>query len=263
MEELLGSLSENKVNQNINVNKFEQSISYVYAKKEFKECYEDLFKKKPKSSINSLSSLSSCGNLSTDDSIYYSEDAFIYLMAYIRYPTISLHSKDNLTRLLSDFRKDLVNDEHSFQIKKMNKTQKQTLQNKLLSGEPFQTVDDTTLSYFSHILKVNIVLITNGNISKGILCKDEGFDTILITDIKNTGKYKMLQIHGKPVCSWTEAKFYIFEKRWLESTFIDMYSVSELHTIAQKLDIHLYTEKDGKKTRLLKEQIKVEIAKKI
>ena len=263
MDELVLRIGESKVNQVITTNEYEQSVNYDYTSQEDGDHYDDLFKKRSKSSSTSLTSLASQSNISLEDTIFYNEDPLMYIMLYLKNPTVSIHSKDSIPRLLSDFRKTLTNDSNSFEIKKMSKLHKQQLQNKILSGQSIKDIDESLLNYFSHYLKINLVVVTKEKVYKWILCNDDGFDSVLITNWNAQGHFRLVQVDNRTSNSWSNIKKYIFEKRWFDSQFLEVLSVIEIRYLAEKMGIELYKNLNGKKTKLLKEELKIEIVKKI
>lgn len=266
LEYLFTHLGENKITQEIKINHFEQSTHYQYCH-DYETFYEDLLKKRNKSiSSTSLTSLSSASNLvDKGDVIYYVDDPFMYLMYYIKNPSVSLMSKDVVQHLLREYRKTLYEDEQSFSIKKLTKSNKQMLLNMLSSGDKIDVINEVIINYFSHFLKINIVVIVKSTLMKAIFCNEDNFDTVVIKDTYGRGMFKLLE-HGENklyVISWREAKIYLIDKKFVDKRFVDNMSVIELRAIAVNMDISISKLVNGKSYKLLKDELKIEILKKI
>jgi hypothetical protein len=265
MDYLLNNISENKVTQVIQVNEFEQNIDYELPIYTNETMYEDLLKRRaPSTSLTSISSrVSSSGNL-TEDNLFYIEDPFMFIMCYIKNPCIGIYSKDRIPRVLNQFRKNIIDDDNHFNIKKLTKSHKQILTNSFASGEVISTISEPLLNFFSHFLKTNIIVIKNKEIFKGILCNEDSFDTIIIIDKHGRGHYRLALFKGKHAIPWCEMKEFIFENKYFDQKLLDMCGVAELRTLAEKLDIKIVKEdENGKKIKLLKEELKTELIKKI
>lgn len=264
LDYLFAHLGENKVTQEILSNRFEQSTSYRYSK-ENDMFYEDLTKKRNKS-LPSYSSSSGCNLAEMGKSIYNVSDPFMYLMYYIKTPSISLMSKDVVQQTLKDYRKSICEDDQSFLIKKLTKTNKQKLLNLLSSEQPLKEIDEIILNYFSHILKVNIVVVIKSALMKAVLCNEDNFDTVVIRDPSGRGMFKLIEHgeHNDYVLSWKDAKTYLIEKKLIDRRFIESLTVSELRTVASQFEIPISRKNDeGKVCKLLKDDLKIEILKKI
>ena len=264
MDYLFDNLGDNKVTQVIQTNKFEQSINYISEQRN-EELYEDLLKKKiPRSaSTTSMGSrISSVDNLS-DDNIFYQEDAFMFIMCYVKTPSIGIYSKDRFPKILSQFRKGILEDENVFKIKKITKTDKLRLIKVIESANIISNIDDVILNFFAHFLKVNIVVILKTTILRGVLCNEDSFDTIIITDKKDSGRYRLNIKNGQHICSWIEAKQYLIINNHVDKKLLELCSVIELRNLAEKMNIDIYKNENGKRTKVLKEELKNEILKKI
>jgi hypothetical protein len=264
MDYLINNIGENKVTQVVQANEFEQMIDYELPKFTHENMYEDLLKKRVQSaSMTSISSrVSSSGNL-TEDNIFYPEDPFIFAMCYIKTPSIGIYSKDRIPRVLNQFRKSIVDDEKSFNIKKLTKLQKQNLSNLFSSGEIVSNITEILLNFFSHYLKTNLIVVKNKEIFRNILCNEDSFDTAIIIDKYGRGHYRLGIFKGRHVITWSEMKEYIFENKYIDAKLLDICGVADLRLLAEKLDIPLFKEENGKKSKLLKEDLKIEIIKKI
>ena len=263
MEVIISNLGDNRVSQCIATNMYEQTTEYQYNKPV--EClYEDLFKKRSRSvSTTSLQSISSNKNVCDIEFVKFGEDSFVYLMYYIKDPSISLSSKDVIPRNLKDFRNALANDDKTFAIKKMSKLSKQKIMNTLLSSEPIRQVDEALLSYFSHYLKANIILLKSDSIIKSCICIEDNFDTVIIDDKRDKGLYKMVMVSNNYSLSWKEAKDYMFSHGIYDKTILDTLNAVEMRALAQKLNIPVVKEVEGKKHKVLKDDLRMLIANKI
>ena len=294
MDTLIMNLGQNKVIQTIAANEYEQRPDYRYSRGPV--FYEDLFKKKNKSfaSLPSNQSIASTGTLTSASSnveyIHNPYDPFIYILYYVKNPTVSLYSKESLPKLLRDFRNALAEDDKLFAIKKMTKMQKQGIINALSAPGNFVAVDDAFINFASHYLKANVIVLgTASNAlndpntksqekrsrmqirARTLICADDGFDTVVITsrDTKDSKgidgtTYKMISIAGKHVVTLEDAKKYMFDRGIYDKKVLDILSVAELRALAEKLGIPTVKESStGKKVRVLKDDLKTEIANKI
>jgi hypothetical protein len=261
MDYLFENLGENRVTQVVNTNAFEQTTDYNYSKTEH-EFFEDLFRKRPKVSSGSLSSIPSCSNFE-NEFICHTNDTFMYLMCFIKTPAISLHTKDVIPRYLVDFRKEITEDEKSYNIKKLTKVNKVRLISLFSSSEPIYNVDNDVLLYFSHYLKVNVIVVVKTHLQKSILCNEDSFDSVIIIDKHGKGSYRMVLADGSHIMTWGKAKDYLFERQLFDQKFIEMLGVTDLRNIALKRGISIYKDENGKKVKLLKEELKQELLKKI
>ena len=288
MDTLIMNLGQNKVIQTIAANEYEQRPDYRYSRGPV--FYEDLFKKKNKSftSLPSNQSIASTGTLTALSNVEYihnPHDPFIYILYYVKNPTVSLYSKESLPKLLRDFRNSLVEDDKLFAIKKMTKMQKQGIINALSAPGNFVAVDDAFINIASHYLKTNVIVLGNASNApksqekrsrmqiraRALICTDDGFDTVVITsrDTKDSKgidstTYKMISIAGKHVVTLEDAKKYMFDRGIYDKKVLDILSVAELRALAEKLGIPTVKESNtGKKVRVLKEDLKTEIANKI
>lgn len=266
MESLFSRLGENKVTQAIQTNSYEQAIEYKCACAcPMENVFEDLLKRKAMSS-NSLHSSSTgslvgmtgiAGSQYNPDLVYHADDAFAYVMAFVKNPTIGVYSKDRIPRLLADFRRSILEDEASFAVKKLTKGCKQAIANAIAAQTPIKP-DDKMLLYFAHYLKTNIVVVAKGpTLIKSMLCSDDTFDTVVIEDLNNRGTYKIRVQNGKHILSWQEAKDYIVDKRFFDANFLDCATITDLRAIAEKSGVSTTrTTEDGKKHKLLKAELK-------
>ena len=268
MDFLVTNLGDNRITQHINTNEYEQSTDYAYmsagAVQHGSGFFEDLFKQKNKSesSASLISQNSSCNLNTGDDRVTFYHDTFMYIMYYINTPSVSLVSKDTIPRILKEFRTSLMDDETTFAIKKFTKTNKQHIVSILTSFEPVITVDEVTLCYFAHYLKTNLVMVKRDKtFSKGMLCADDNFQTAVLNETKGT--FKLMMWKGKPTTTWDEVKEYLFEKAVLDPVMVAMLSVFDLRKLAVKLGINTHKDIDGKQVKILKEELKAIILKKI
>ena len=97
--------------------------------------------------------------------------------------------------------------------------------------------------------------------SKGMLCADDNFQTAVLNETKGT--FKLMMWKGKPTTTWDEVKEYLFEKAVLDPVMVAMLSVFDLRKLAVKLGINTHKDIDGKQVKILKEELKAIILKKI
>jgi hypothetical protein len=174
-----------------------------------------------------------------------------------------VYSKDRLIKELHQFRKDILEDDVSFNIKKITKADKIKLQKLFESGKPIKDIDNMIITFFMYYLKVNLVVIKIKEIYKGILCNEDGFETIIIRDKKGNGEYKINQIDNKHTFTWANAKEYLFENMFIDKKFLDICSANDMKKIAGYLGISIFKDENGKQKRLLKDELKIEISNKI
>ena len=259
MDNLTSKLGRNRVSQVILPNEFEQSTEYCYDINHSKY-YDDLFKKKQKP-INLLPPSSQDNH---ENCVFNEFDSFVFLMCYIKYPTISLHSKDTLSRVLKEFRAELTEDDDSFRIKKLTKINKAKLVNIISSKDPIVKADHLVVSYFAHYLKMNIVVVYKSDIVKCIVCDDKGYDTIVVFDRSENGRFKLMTHDGQHIFTWKTAKEYLFDGKIYDRTIIDSLTMQELGNLASKLGVDLYKNDEGnRRTKLLKAELKMQIVEKI
>lgn len=253
MDEILKEIGENKVTQVIQTNKYEQSIDYDYNVDHTNAFYEDLFKKRMKT----VSSTNSINSNSSEEVIYYRDDPFFYLMLYIKMPSISVCPKDIIKRKLEEFKSELRNNEKNFDIKKINKKQKMDLY-KLLSNETaLDHIEPCLLTFFSFVLKMNIMFVLKNKLHQEILCNEDSFDTIVVLNTDN--KYRLAFVNEKYIMRYDDAKKYIFDNRYMDINYIEHCGMNDLKHIAESLEIPLYKEENDKKKKLLKEELKTRI----
>jgi hypothetical protein len=268
MDFLLSHLGENKVTQVIQTNEFEQAIEYNghNVQNPDSSMYEDLLKRKMinSSSSTSISSrVSSYGNL-VEDNAYYPENSLLYAMCFVKQPSMGIYSKDRIPRILSQFRKSILEDNNAFNIKKISKTQKTALKQYFESNEPIQVTDDSIPQLFSHLLKSNIIIVRGKQVFKGIICNEDAFDTIVVIDKYVRGHYRLCMFKGgRHVIPWEEAKTFMFTSKYVDIKFLDLCSVNDLRVLAETFDISTIKVVDGKKHKLLKDELKQELTKKI
>lgn len=256
MEDLVKEIGENKVTQVIQSNQYQQSIDYDYSIRTTETAwYEDLFKKRMKT----VSSASSLGSM--EDIVYYKEDPFFYLMLYVKMPSISVCTKDIVKRKLSEFKTELANNEKNFDIKKIHKKQKIELYKLLTNETVLERVDSFLLTFFSFVLKVNILCVLDGKLHQEILCSQDAFDTIVILNTDH--RYRLAFLNEKHIMRYDDAKKYIIEQRYIDMAFVEQCNVGDLKHIAESLGIPLYKEENQKKKKLLKDELKTAIQEKL
>lgn len=267
LEHLLKNIGENKVNQAIQTNQYEQSVDYNY-ETNTKPTF-DLFKRRSMKSMSSTSIMTasaSSGAMASSSSgsgahALMTRDTFMYIMCYIKTPSISVYSKDSIPKLLSEFRKSLVSDDVSFAVKKITKAQKQELLRMFSCTEPVINVNEMILNYFSHYLKTNIY-VWHGDtktLIKSVVGSDDSFDTTLIT-CAGRDQYSLHSIHSnKPSVPLADVKVAVIHDKLLDRNHIETLSVTELRNIAEACRVDMYKTVDGKKTKLLKDELKARI----
>lgn len=263
MDFLLERLAANKVTQTILTNKYEQTPNYDYVStRDCNSYFEDLFKNRNKS----VSSLSLASNGSAHSLVAQAltetppeSDSFFHIVNCIQNPSITLYPKDQIPRLVKEFRTTLLNDESSFGVKKLTKNNKQEIMRLLSSTEPtVGFVNDVVLTYFSHYLKTNLIVSTPRGIFRSVVCCDDTFDTSLMTEVKPNG---FKSTFGP--APYQRVKEYMFENRILDTQFVESLSVQDLRMLAKSMGVDLCKDENGKQVRLLKDELRKHIIKKI
>ncbi len=272
MDYLFANLGENKVNQTIQAHvAWEQSIEYCYPPPADSNFFADILKRRPKSlSSNSLDSLRSHaiespnkprrGNAMQPTPTSNPMDSLMYIICYIKDPSISVHSPATLPRVLSDYRKTLMADDASFEVKKLSRAQKHEVLAALGSGMPLLATS-AVVTYFVNHLATNIYVYDE---QKKVLNKYTGTTDDTIVIVCDNSTYTLFTVDDAHVFSQDDAKQHLLKRKWVDAAFVGTLSVVELRILADCLGVDTYRLTDcGKRVKLLKEELKTNLLNKI
>lgn len=275
MDYLLQHLGPNKVTLPILTNHFEQSHDYQYDNTLNPWFSEDLFKRKGKSlSSSSMNSKSSSYSSLLNEigsgrgpsmDIVSEEDSFMFLMLYIKNPSIGVFGMETVRKMLKDFRRELLEDDGLFALKKLTKKNKIDIMETIRCDSiALENISEPLLNIFTHYLKVNIVMIQGRCAAFDVvLCNEEGFDTVVIVAKKTKGKstfsLKLFDVDGtqKHVIRYDQAKDYIIKNELFGESMLERCTAHDMKAIAVQLGVPLSQKGDGgKEVKLRKADLK-------
>lgn len=246
MEFLLENIGENKVTLEVNANDFEQRTDYMYSFSN-KQFFADLLSKQKATSNEVQENVRPiCGS-------------FMKIMRVLKDPVFLTYGPQEQGTMIKEFI-DSVSSHENTRFKKLTKHQQHDLSKRIEAGV-IDSIDEYLLKFFSNVLDKSLFLVDErGLLAFHQLNKNiEGLGCIVMKHRDGLFSVEESMINN----TVSNVKEFMIKNKFINSSFIDTLSAKEVQDLACRFEVALYKDTDGKKKKLLKEEMKKEIIKKI